>query len=1214
MPLDISQYSAEQKYDFLKHLVDHSQQHFGHADEANYQFKTADGQMNLIALRGFKNGKPCSSNNQEFDDTLFVAYQQAGAKQVQEFKLSTEFGNAGTGLLMPGQHRYYLNFHKKTKPHQSLANANTYPSGKKYRALNPYGTGVEILRDLNRDFSKNSNEQLERSQTHNLHYGGNSNNPQSWSEGCQVIQGWDNYKALIKLLESDHTIFGTATNELSDVNSANDGERPLIYTLLETQEPTQKVLITRANKATTSLWYPPLRNMTLKQLCTNNIRGDFGHYLIAHNRHWHGGVHFSKNKPVQAIAPGKLIAYRLATENQHHFYQQNGTTKSGTYSNSFVLLKHEIRLADNKTLSFFSLYMHLQPANAYQNQLRKRLPPFLLSQAGQNQAATISTKEDVPQGLNLRDIKTGAIKMVAPYGAKVTLDTREVTAAESAAYQRKAERNRHYHRVSFIDHEGKQHQNLYALLDATRARQDNSEFIISTQEDTLTSAQKRVLCGLNMRSEKNYQASTVMQVIPHGTEINIQILDSRWAKVSQIAGQAVSEQRYISYADNITLADETLDQSMTDKVVCLDNPLDINAGDTLGYPGDNLLQRHCIHFEIFCDESIKSCFEQELPPALQNVYRLQPNSTLYDRNSQSAVTERAELPQFAQINISQSSDKQYAKITLMAYAAIVKRSDLKAWNATTKTYQGIGGNLANYPSFDGNDVSNQPVHFVAYNSSAQRIARSQQGDYRLVTLPMNAAEQTTFWIEKEKITDSLTTSVGSHGTFLNQTLTGLHSQDPECYSFSETDKLSQSHPAYFAKSKCQQYKDQTGVTWVNVNLPSKTIDTWCEALQQMASNQDQAKHSVWLPETALESCSSLNFPGFQLLEQEATEPYLNFDERPEQGYFHQLLESMQFAGNVIDDEQALADALADKSTVERLSRNIVKHPTEWLFTEQKWQHLTDLIDDEQQIENAKTHIKNLSWWDQVPAGVLPDAEAVYHIHPLAFCTMLNLVESLDLIDSQRFLTLYKEEFGAINNASEANIISLTQALNQYYQTQDKLPNIHHLAYMLATGRKEAYNFLQREYFSEQPEVGNQAYFNKYDPVLAATPQLKQRALANGNTKQGDGFKYRGRGMVHLTWRNNYQKAADALKIDFVNQPELAGQHLHAVKIMVWGMAEGTFTGKKLSDYIHSGGVDYVNARRIINGRDCAQEIANDATKFERILTQASRATKQWPAS
>jgi len=52
------------------------------------------------------------------------------------------------------------------------------------------------------------------------------------------------------------------------------------------------------------------------------------------------------------------------------------------------------------------------------------------------------------------------------------------------------------------------------------------------------------------------------------------------------------------------------------------------------------------------------------------------------------------------------------------------------------------------------------------------------------------------------------------------------------------------------------------------------------------------------------------------------------------------------------------------------------------------------------------------------------------------------------------------------------------------------------------------------------------------------------------------------------------------------------------------MKDGIFTGKKLSDYISSAGVDY-EARRIINGSDKQQLIAGYARKFESILRKTS---------
>jgi hypothetical protein len=53
--------------------------------------------------------------------------------------------------------------------------------------------------------------------------------------------------------------------------------------------------------------------------------------------------------------------------------------------------------------------------------------------------------------------------------------------------------------------------------------------------------------------------------------------------------------------------------------------------------------------------------------------------------------------------------------------------------------------------------------------------------------------------------------------------------------------------------------------------------------------------------------------------------------------------------------------------------------------------------------------------------------------------------------------------------------------------------------------------------------------------------------------------------------------------------------------MSYGMRNGSFTGKKLSDYISGTTADYVNARRIINGTDRAELIAGYATRLEPML-------------
>lgn len=106
---------------------------------------------------------------------------------------------------------------------------------------------------------------------------------------------------------------------------------------------------------------------------------------------------------------------------------------------------------------------------------------------------------------------------------------------------------------------------------------------------------------------------------------------------------------------------------------------------------------------------------------------------------------------------------------------------------------------------------------------------------------------------------------------------------------------------------------------------------------------------------------------------------------------------------------------------------------------------------------------------------------------------------------------------------------------------------------------------------------------------------------DGSAYEGLDHIYYGRGYVQLTWLSNFAKARSKLGVDFVNNPDLVMLKEHAVRILIVGMKEGWFTGKKLSDYIHLSKKDYVGARRIINGTDKAHKIAKEAVVFEKAL-------------
>lgn len=101
----------------------------------------------------------------------------------------------------------------------------------------------------------------------------------------------------------------------------------------------------------------------------------------------------------------------------------------------------------------------------------------------------------------------------------------------------------------------------------------------------------------------------------------------------------------------------------------------------------------------------------------------------------------------------------------------------------------------------------------------------------------------------------------------------------------------------------------------------------------------------------------------------------------------------------------------------------------------------------------------------------------------------------------------------------------------------------------------------------------------------------------GVTDPATGKKYYGRGLVQLTWKDNYRKMGNVFEVDLVKNPEKVLDLDLSVKIMFYGMTHGSFTGKKLSAYFSPSKSEWVNARRIINGLDKANLIAGYGKQF-----------------
>lgn len=122
---------------------------------------------------------------------------------------------------------------------------------------------------------------------------------------------------------------------------------------------------------------------------------------------------------------------------------------------------------------------------------------------------------------------------------------------------------------------------------------------------------------------------------------------------------------------------------------------------------------------------------------------------------------------------------------------------------------------------------------------------------------------------------------------------------------------------------------------------------------------------------------------------------------------------------------------------------------------------------------------------------------------------------------------------------------------------------------LTTPRRLAYFLAQTAHetggFQWLRELGGPNYFTRYDG---------RRDL--GNNRPGDGYRFRGGGLLMLTGRHNFEKAEQALNLPLISKPELVETPEVAVRTATW-----FWTTHRCNDCADAG--DFTRLTRVING-------------------------------
>ena len=104
--------------------------------------------------------------------------------------------------------------------------------------------------------------------------------------------------------------------------------------------------------------------------------------------------------------------------------------------------------------------------------------------------------------------------------------------------------------------------------------------------------------------------------------------------------------------------------------------------------------------------------------------------------------------------------------------------------------------------------------------------------------------------------------------------------------------------------------------------------------------------------------------------------------------------------------------------------------------------------------------------------------------------------------------------------------------------------------------------LANEYARKPEKIANKVYANR---------------MGNGPESSGDGWKYRGRGIIQLSGKANYEAFSKYSGIDVVNNPDLLATDISvAIKSAIW-----FWNKNKLNSYCDKG--DFIGLTKRING-------------------------------
>ena len=139
-----------------------------------------------------------------------------------------------------------------------------------------------------------------------------------------------------------------------------------------------------------------------------------------------------------------------------------------------------------------------------------------------------------------------------------------------------------------------------------------------------------------------------------------------------------------------------------------------------------------------------------------------------------------------------------------------------------------------------------------------------------------------------------------------------------------------------------------------------------------------------------------------------------------------------------------------------------------------------------------------------------------------------------------YINKYAVQFG-INTRNRMSYFLATVAIESG-EMRHTVENLNYSSKGLVKTFPKYFNVCNAERYAKNPQmIANKVYANR---------------MGNGNESSGDGWKYRGRGFIQLTGKDNYFEynkylINTGMRVDLLSNPDLIAQPLGAVKSAMW---------------------------------------------------------------